>query len=171
MITFVMLPRLLTRRAVVLSLSLALAAATHGVATAQDTPRVSLQDALSLIDAAQKEAAAKNFRLSFAVVDARGDVIALVRMPGAAAATTDTAIGKAMLSAIYGQPSAALVARQTSPVTQAMNDATGGRFRYLQGALPIVRGGFTVGAIAASGATSQQDEDSVRAALSSVILR
>lgn len=139
-------------------------------ATAQDTPRISLQEALALIDAAQKEAAAKNYRLSFAVVDQRGDLIAVARMPGAGAATPDTAIGKAMLSAIYGQPSAALVARQTNPVTQAMNESTGGRFRFLQGALPVVRGGFTVGAIAASGASSQQDEDSVRAALSAVNL-
>lgn len=139
--------------------------------TAQDTPRVTLQDALTLIDAAQKDATAKNYRLSFAVVDQRGDLIAVARMPGAGAATPDTAIGKAMLSAIYGQPSAALVARQTNPVTQAMNESTGGRFRFLQGALPIVRGGFTVGAIAASGASSQQDEDSVRAALSAVNLK
>jgi glc operon protein GlcG len=138
---------------------------------AQDVPRISLQDALTLIEAAQKDAAAKNYRLSFAVVDQRGDLIAVARMPGAGAATPDTAIGKAMLSAIYGQPSAALVARQTNPVTQAMNESTGGRFRFLQGALPIVRGGFTVGAIAASGATSQQDEDAVRAALSAVNLR
>lgn len=140
-------------------------------ALAQQTPSMTLQDALTLIDAAQKEAAAKNYRLSFAVVDQRGDVIAVARMPGAGAATPDTAIGKAMLSAIYGQPSAALVARQTNPVTQAMNESSGGRFRFLQGALPIVRGGFTVGAIAASGASSQQDEDSVRAALSAVNLR
>jgi len=74
-------------------------------------------------------------------------------------------IGKAMLSAIYGQPSAALAQRSSSPITQALNEATGGRFRFLQGALPIVRGGFTVGAIAASGASAQQDEDAVRAAL------
>ena len=140
------------------------------VGEAQAPPRLSLQEALTLIDAGQKEAATRNYRLSFAVVDQRGDLIAVARMPGAGAATPDTAIGKAMLSAIYGQPSAALVARQTNPVTQAMNEASGGRFRFLQGALPIVRGGFTVGAIAASGASSQQDEDSVRVALSTVTL-
>lgn len=159
-----------TRRRLAAAAAIVTIAATGTVGLAQGPPRLSLQEALALIDAAQKEAASKNFRLSFAVVDARGDLIAVARMPGAGAATPDTAIGKAMLSAIYGQPSAALVSRQTNPVTQAMNDASGGRFRFLQGALPIVRGGFTVGAIAASGATSQQDEDSVRAALSSVSL-
>lgn len=164
------LPNLCRRAAGAAAVAAMLWVATPAV-HAQDAPRVTLQDALTLIDAAQKDAAAKNYRLSFAVVDQRGDLIAVARMPGAGAATPDTAIGKAMLSAIYGQPSAALIARQTNPVTQAMNDSTGGRFRFLQGALPIVRGGFTVGAIAASGATSQQDEDAVRAALSAVNLR
>lgn len=149
-------------RRLVAGLILTLSAAT---AAAQAPPRVTLADALALIDAAQKDAATKGYRLSFAVVDARGDLIALARMPGANPATADTAIGKAMLSAIYGQPSAALTGRATSPITQALNDATGGRFRYFQGALPIVRNGMTVGAIAASGATAQQDEDAVRVAL------
>ena len=138
---------------------------------AQTPARLTLQEALTLIEAGQKDAAAKNLRLSFAVVDARGDLIALARMAGAGPNTADTAIGKAMMSAIYGQPSAALVQRQTSPVTQAMNEASGGRFRFFQGGLPVVRGGFTVGAIASSGASSQQDEDAVRAALAAVNLR
>ena len=132
---------------------------------------ISLAEALQVIEAAQKEAAGHNYRLSFAVVDARGDLIALARMPGAGAATADTAIGKAMLSAFFGQPSAAMTQAATSPVVQAMNESTGGRFRFLQGALPVVRGGRTVGAVAASGATSQQDEDTVRAALAVVPLQ
>ncbi len=134
-------------------------------AQAQAPSRLTLDEAMRLITLAREEAASQGWRLSFAVVDARGDLIALVRMPGAGPNTPDTAIGKAMVSAIYGQPSAALTARATSPVTQAMNEATGGRFRLFQGGLPIVRGGFTVGAIAASGASAQQDEDAVRAAL------
>ena len=134
-------------------------------ARAQDGPRITLDVALRLIDAAQKEAASKDLRLSFAVVDARGDLVALARMPGAGAGTPDTAIGKAMLSAIHGAPSAALVQRSTSPVTQSINEASGGRLRFFQGALPIVKDGFQIGSIAASGATSQQDEDAVRVAL------
>ena len=89
-------------------------------------------------------------------------------MPGAGANTPDTAIGKAMMSAIYGQPSAALVGRATNPATQTLNDATGGRLRFLQGAVPIVRGGFVVGAVAGSGATSQQDEQAAMAGLAAL---
>ena len=49
-----------------------------------------------------------------------------------------------------------------------MNEATGGRLRFFQGAVPIVRDGFTVGAVGASGASAQDDEDNVKAALAAV---
>ena len=135
----------------------------------QVAPRITLGEALQMIDAATKEATAKNYRLSFAVVDSRGDLVAIVRMPGAGPNTPDTAIGKAMASAFFGQPSAALIANATSPVRVALNESTGGRLRYLQGAVPIVRNGVTIGAIGASGANSQQDEDVARAGLAAVM--
>lgn len=132
------------------------------------TAELTLADAVRMIAAAQAEAGAKNLRLTIAVVNQRGDVIAVGRMDGANPGTVDTAIGKAMVSAMFGQPSAALVARAGTPVAQGLNVQTGGRLRFLQGALPIVRGGFTVGAIAGSGASAQQDEDAVRAALAAI---
>jgi glc operon protein GlcG len=130
------------------------------------SPRLTLADAEKIIAAVQSRATEMNLRVSIAVVDVRGDLIALARMPGAGANTPDTAIGKAMMSAIYGQPSGALVQRATSPVTQGLNDASGGRLRFIQGGVPVVRGGFTVGAVAASGASSQQDEEISRSGLS-----
>ncbi len=155
----------------ILALAIVTLCAIPRAVTAQTpAPRLTLADALSIISAGQQAANDNRLRVSVAVVDVRGDLIAVVRMPGAGAATPDTAIGKAMLSAIYGQPSAALVQRSTSPITQGLNEATGGRFRFLQGAVPIVRGGFTVGAVAASGATAQQDEDIVKAALAGAML-
>jgi len=129
---------------------------------------LTLADAVKLIAAAQAEAGAKNLRLTIAVVNQRGDVIAVGRMDGANPGTVDTAIGKAMVSAMFGQPSAALVIRAGTPVAQGLNVQTGGRLRFLQGALPITRGGFTIGAIAGSGASAQQDEDTVRAALAAI---
>ena len=133
---------------------------------AQSAPkRLTLAEAQKIIDVAHKAAAEMNLRLSIAVVDARGDLIALGRMPGAGAGTTDRAIGKAMMSAIYGQPSAALVGRGTNPATQGLNEASGGRLRFLQGAVPIIRGGYVVGAVAGSGATGQQDEQMAAAGL------
>lgn len=142
-----------------------------GAQTQPTPPELSLADALGLINAAHADAAAKNLRLTVAVVNQRGDVIAVGRMDGANPGTVDTAIGKAMVSAIFGLPSAALVSRAGTPVGQGVNAQTSGRLRFLQGAWPIVRGGFTVGAIAGSGASAQQDEDAVKAALAAAAPR
>ena len=155
-------PRALLVGAVALAM---LTASSAAIAQAPATP-ITLDEALKMIAAAQAEASSKSYRMSFAVVNNRGDVIAVARMPGAGPGTPDTAIGKAMMSAIFGRPSAALVQTANSPVQQGLNELSGGRLRFLQGAVPLVRGGFTVGAIAGSGGTSQQDEDSARAGLS-----
>jgi glc operon protein GlcG len=130
--------------------------------------RLTLSEAQAIIAAAQRDADSKNLRLSIAVVDGRGDLIAATRMPDARPTTMDTAIGKAMGAAIFGRPSADLVERANSPLYQNMNEATGGRLRFFQGAVPIVRDGYTVGAVGASGASSQDDEDNVKAALATV---
>ena len=130
--------------------------------------RLTLSEAQAIIAAAQRDAASKNLRLSIAVVDGRGDLIAATRMPDARPTTMDTAIGKAMGAAIFGRPSADLAANSGSPLYRDMNEATGGRLRFFQGAVPIIRGGYTVGAVGASGASSQADEDNVRAALAAV---
>ena len=127
--------------------------------------RLTLSEAQAIIAAAQRDAASKNLRLSIAVVDGRGDLIAATRMPDARPTTMDTAIGKAMGAAIFGRPSAELAERANSPLYQNMNEATGGRLRFFQGAVPIVRDGYTVGAVGASGASAQDDEDNVKAAL------
>ena len=143
-------------------------AAPVGLAAQAAPQRLTLSEAQAIIAAAQRDAANKNLRLSIAVVDGRGDLIAATRMPDARPTTMDTAIGKAMGAAIFGRPSADLAANSNSPLYQNMNEATGGRLRFFQGAVPIVRGGYTVGAVGASGASAQDDEDNVKAALAAV---
>ncbi len=148
---------------------LAVGVAAPVALSAQAGPqRLTLSEAQAIVAAAQRDAASKNLRLSIAVVDGRGDLIAATRMPNARPTTMDTAIGKAMGAAIFGRPSADLAANSSSPLYQNMNEATGGRLRFFQGAVPIVRGGYTVGAVGASGASAQDDEDNVKAALVAV---
>jgi uncharacterized protein GlcG (DUF336 family) len=48
---------------------------------------------------------------------------------------------------------------------QNFNTAAQGRLYPIQGALPIQKNNATIGAMGCSGASSQQDEDAVRAAL------
>ena len=142
--------------------------APAGLAAQAGPQPITLSEAQAIIEAAQSDATRKNLRLSIAVVDGRGDLIAATRMPDASPTTMDTAIGKAMGAAIFGRPSADLAARATSPSYQSVNEGTGGRLRFFQGAVPIVRNGYTVGAVGASGAPSQDDEDNVKAALAAV---
>ncbi len=139
------------------------------IANAQNqAANLSLADSLRLLEAAQMEAESRNYRLSFAIVDIRGDLIASVRMAGAEPNTMDTAIGTAMVSAFFGGPSAARIPLATTPITVALDESTGGRFRVLQGALPIVRNGFRVGAMGAGGASPQQNEEIVKIAMAKV---
>ena len=108
---------------------------------------------------------AAGVKLSCAVVDSRGDLVALARMDGARFYTTDVARGKAALSAVFGQPSGSLGTFASSPAFQNFNEAAQTPLYPFQGALPITRAGETVGAMGCSGASSQQDEDAVSAAL------
>jgi len=121
-------------------------------------PRLTLADAVTIIAAAQQSAVAMNARVTIAVVDPRGDLIAIERLPGANAGSVDVTVGKAMVAAIYGRPSGTLTGRATAPTSLGLNEATGGRLRFLQGGVPVVRGGLLIGAVAAGGGTSQQDE-------------
>jgi uncharacterized protein GlcG (DUF336 family) len=77
------------------------------------------------------------------------------------------AIGKAWTAAAYGAPSAAQgeKMRELVAFSAAISAATGGRFTPQIGGLPIVVDGRPAGAMGASGATGQEDEAVVRAAL------
>ncbi len=124
---------------------------------------LSLDDANRMIEAAKAQAGGLGVSLSIAVCDGGGTLLAFNRMAGASAITATVAQGKAAASAGFGRASGTLQA--DSPVIQAVIAATGGRMLPAQGAVPIRQDGELVGAIGASGASSQQDEDCAQAGL------
>ena len=149
---------------------IAVALASGPVATQQrgapaPPPGPTLEQSMSALDAARGAADTAGIKLSCAVVDSRGDLIALSRMDGARFFTTDVARGKAALSAMFGQPSGNLGNLASSPAFANFGEAAQTPLYPFQGALPITRDGETIGAMGCSGASSQQDEDAVRAAL------
>ena len=148
--------------------AVALLAGAGARARAQDYDPLTLGEALALIEATRDAAEGMSIRLSIAVVDGRGDLMAMARMEGARPATADTAIGKAMTSAMTGRPSAASAGSGDNALYANLNAHTGGRLRFFQGALPIVRDGVTIGAIGSSGAASADDEEAVRRAIAAV---
>ena len=124
---------------------------------------LTLDDANRMIAAAKAKADEIGVSLSIGVCDGGGNLLAFNRMAGASAITAIVAQGKAAASAGFGRASGTLQA--DSPVIQAVIAATGGRMLPAQGAVPIRQDGELVGAIGASGASSQQDEDCAQAGL------
>lgn len=129
------------------------------------TPGPTMAEALKALETARAAAAKIAVNLSCAVVDSRGDLIALTRMDGARFYTTDIARGKAQVSAMFGQPSGNLAQFGASPFFVNLNTAAQGRLYPVQGAVPISRAKQVIGAIGCSGASSQQDEDAAKAGL------
>ncbi len=129
-------------------------------------PGPTLAQALKAMELARAAADKINVKLSCVVVDSRGDLVAVSRMDGARYFTTDVARGKALTSATFGRPSAEMIQFGSTPMFQNFNTAAQGRLYPIQGALPIQKNNQTIGAMGCSGASSQQDEDAVRAALS-----
>ena len=132
---------------------------------------LTLDIARRLIDAAEAEARERGLKLSFAVVDAGGHPVASARMDGADWITPEVAFGKAWTASAFRAPSAAQgdKARDLVAFAGAISAATSGRYTPQIGGLPVLVDGEPAGAMGASGATGQEDEDVVRAALAAVL--
>jgi glc operon protein GlcG len=132
---------------------------------------LTLDLARRLIDAAEEEARRQDLKLSFAVVDAGGHVVAVARMDDADWITPEVALGKAWTAAAFRAPSDAQgqKAKDLIAFAGAISAATHGRYTPQIGGLPVEIDGAPVGGMGASGATGQEDEAVVRSALERVL--
>jgi uncharacterized protein GlcG (DUF336 family) len=132
---------------------------------------LTLDLARRLIDAAEEEARRQELRLSFALVDAGGHVVAVARMDDADWITPEIALGKAWTAAAFRSPSDAQgkKAKELVAFAGAISSATHGRYTPQVGGLPVEVDGTIAGGMGASGATGQEDEAVVRAALEQVL--
>jgi len=94
---------------------------------------LTLADANQMIQAAIAKAEELQVKLSIAVCDTGGNLIAFSRMNGASAVSATVAQGKAAASAGFGRASGALQA--DSPVIQAIIATMGGRMLPARGAV------------------------------------
>ena len=133
-----------------------LSAASGFTQTMSYGPNISVETAKKIAAPALAEARKNNWNMAIAIVDTAGDLVYFEKMD-------DTQIGSVQVA----QAKARSAARFKRP-TKAFQDAlaAGGeglRILALEGAvpvdggLPVVVGGKIVGAIGASGGTSQQD--------------
>src|SRR5262247_1805172 len=126
---------------------------------------LSLQEANRIVAGAIAKAQELNIRISAAVCDAGGRLIALQRMDNAIWASAYGCQGKAVASAAFGRPSGEMAERADQPTPRGIALAEGGHMIMGQGAVPIIRNGVVEGACGVGGGTSQQDEDCARAGI------
>jgi len=124
---------------------------------------LTLVDANQIIQAAIAKAKEMNIRISVAVCDAGGRLMAFNRMDGAIWGSVYGSQGKAIASAGFARASGELQERAGTPIIQGIVAAEGGHMIPSQGAVPVIRNGVCEGACGVGGGTAQQDEDCARA--------
>lgn len=124
---------------------------------------VTLAEATQVMQGAIDRAKEMNIRISVAVCDPGGRLVAFSRMDGAIWGSLYGSQGKAIASAAFGRPSGELQERAGTPIIQGIAAAEGGHMIPSQGAVPIIRNGVLEGACGVGGGTAQQDEDCARA--------
>src|SRR5262245_18090704 len=122
---------------------------------------LTLTDANRMVQAAIAKAEELQVKLSIAVCDTGGNLIAFSRMNGASAVSATVAHGKAAASAGFGRASGSRQA--DSPVIQAIIATMGGRMLPACGAVPRHKTGELAGALRAVGATAEQYEQCAQA--------
>jgi glc operon protein GlcG len=124
---------------------------------------LTLAEANRIIEGAIAKAQELNIKISVAVCDAGGRLMAFNRMDGAIWGSVYGCQGKAIASAAFARPSGELQERADTPIIRGIAAAEGGHMIPSQGAVPIIRNGIVEGAVGVGGGTSQQDEDCARA--------
>jgi glc operon protein GlcG len=124
---------------------------------------VTLEEANRILAATLAKARELNIKVTAAVCDTGGRLVALQRMDGAIWAGVYGSQGKAIASAAFGRASGELTARADQPTPRGIAAAEGGHMIMGQGAVPIIRNGIVIGACGVGGGTSQEDEDCARA--------
>ena len=129
---------------------------------------LTLDEANRILRATLAKAQELNIKVSAAVVDAGGRLVAFQRMDGAIWAGVYGSQGKAIASAAFGRASGEMAPRADQPTPRGIAAAEGGHMIMGQGAVPIVRNGVVVGACGVGGGTSQEDEDCARAGIAAL---
>jgi uncharacterized protein GlcG (DUF336 family) len=129
---------------------------------------ITLAEAEKIISAAKVKADGMGIKVAVAVVDPRGDLVAMVRMDGAPWRSIQLCQGKAYAVAAYGISSGELQARADHPVARSLVMMAGGHMVPSQGALPVMRDGEMIGAVGGSGAKPDEDEEVCRTGIAAL---
>src|SRR6266702_5853087 len=136
----------------------------------RESMSLTLEEANRILAGALAKARELNIKVSAAVCDSGGRLVALQRMDNAIWASAYGSQGKAVASAAFGRPSGEMAERADQPTPRGIAAASGGQMIMGQGAVPIIRNGVIEGACGVGGGTSQQDEDCARAGIAKLYI-
>ncbi len=120
--------------------------------------RLSLADAVKLIEGASEHAESIGVPMCIAVCDESGNLIAFERMDGAKVLSVTLSADKAFTAAISRRPTHEYnEINIPGNLTNGIQNACDGRFSTVGGGYPIIISGETVGAIGCSSGTAEQD--------------
>jgi glc operon protein GlcG len=131
-------------------------------------PRLTLAGAKAALQAAEQTALRNAWPVCIAVCDAAGSLLAFSRLDGAPIGSIDVVLAKSRTAGIFGMP---------TKTFQGMID--GGRPSLLnvpgacsaEGGVPIIIDGVIVGAVAASGVSSEDDAAVAQAGVNAISSR
>jgi uncharacterized protein GlcG (DUF336 family) len=131
---------------------------------------LTLADAEKIVSAAQQKAASIGVRVTVAVVDDGGHLVALSRMDGANPMSPMIATGKAVGAAMFRRDGAWLLstANDRPAFWAAVEGMAGKDIVPGPGSLPIAIEGAVVGAVGVSGAKPDEDLACAEAGVSSL---
>ena len=125
--------------------------------------KLTLEDALVLLQAAEREAANQKVKQTICVVDDGGHVLALHRMTGARLTGVEISMAKAFTAAGHERATHLFNEPPGGPALPG-NEAFGishmlpGKFAIFVGGFPLVYEGRVIGAIGVSGGNGAQDK-------------
>lgn len=132
--------------------------------------RITLDDALPVLEAARAKAEEIGVKQTLCVVDDGGNVVALHRIPGARLTGVDISIAKAFTAAGHERPTHKFNEGPHGPALPG-NEAFGishmlpGKFAIFVGGFPLEHEGQIVGGFGVSGGNGEQDKAVGAAAL------
>jgi uncharacterized protein GlcG (DUF336 family) len=128
-------------------------------------PGLTLNDADWLVQTALEAGAERGFPpLAVAVIDVAGEVVVLRRSDGGRPMTSRVAVAKARSALVSLMPSGQLD-KLPPGIIDALQNLYGGNFVPRAGGVLVTDGDVVLGAIGASGAQSDEDEEAVRTAV------
>lgn len=146
--------------------ALLVVAAFSAQAQLADRKAMTLVEARKAVAAGLEEARKNNWSVVVAVVDDAGMIISVDRQDNVGRPLADIAVGKARTAALFRRPSGVMEESIGKGGRPALLSA--GDYVFLQGGVPIVVNGETIGGVGVSGGKPPEDEQVAKAGAAAV---